>query len=95
VKVDLDDLEFFTKRAFAESVSAENWQDYCRATNPETMLELIYEIRRLNIRNSLLDDVSRYADSICGMLRQGGWPGKADALESRIKAVIDFDERTT
>jgi hypothetical protein len=26
------------------------------------------------------------------MLRGGGWPGKAEALESRIKAVIEFDE---
>jgi hypothetical protein len=39
----------------------------------------------------LLRNVCHYADSVCGMLRQGGWPGKAEALESRIKAVIDFD----
>jgi hypothetical protein len=39
----------------------------------------------------LLRNVCRYADSVCGMLRQGGWPGKAEALEARIKAVIDHD----
>ena len=42
-------------------------------------------------RMALLDRVCHYADSVSGMLRQGGWPGKADTLERLIKAVIDFD----
>ena|GEM_PF-2372040 len=39
----------------------------------------------------LLRNVCHYADRVCGMLRSGGWPGKAEALESRIKAVIEYD----
>jgi hypothetical protein len=30
-----------------------------------------------------------YADSMCGILRQHGYPGKAEALESRIRVVMD------
>jgi hypothetical protein len=57
-----------------------------------TILTLIAEVRALRERNQLTQNVVRYADSVCGMLRGGGWPGKAEALESRIKAVIEFDE---
>ncbi|HVM91378.1 MAG TPA: hypothetical protein VMT67_01130 [Terriglobales bacterium] len=56
---------------------------------------LIAEVRALRDRNQLTQNVVLYADSVCGMLRQGGWPGKAEALESRIKDVIDFDKENT
>lgn len=71
-------------------------QNYDDVSQPETLLSIIAEVRRLRDLDTkevaLLRDVLYYADSVCGMLRQGGWPGKAEALESRIKAVIDFDK---
>lgn len=39
----------------------------------------------------LLEQVAHYADLCCAFLRDGGYAGKADALASRIKAVIDLD----
>jgi hypothetical protein len=71
--------------------NAEN-EAYALAANPASILELVAEVRALRERNQLTQNVVRYADSVCGMLRGGGWPGKAEALESRIKAVIEFDE---
>lgn len=71
-------------------------REYLEGVTPETVLALIAEVRALRERETeeiaLLRDVCHCADSVCGMLRQGGWPGKAEALESRIKAVIDFDK---
>ena len=39
----------------------------------------------------LLEQVAHYADLCCAFLRDAGYVGKADALTSRIKAVIDLD----
>lgn len=39
----------------------------------------------------LLEQVAHYADLCCAFLRDAGYAGKADALTSRIKAVIDLD----
>ena len=64
---------------------------FAEACKPKSILELCAEVRRLRQRETLLFQVATYADSVCGLLRQGGLPGKAEALESRIKAVIDFD----
>lgn len=63
-----------------------------RELTPANILALIAEVRALRERNRLAQNAILYADSVCGMLRQGGWHGKAEALESRIKAVIDFDK---
>ena len=49
---------------------------------------LTEENERLTRERDALEQVARYADSVCGMLRQGGWPGKAEALEERIRAAI-------
>jgi ribosomal protein L16 Arg81 hydroxylase len=54
--------------------------------------EMNQEVVRLREKSRLMDNACCYADSLIGMLRQGGWSGKADALEARIKAVIDFDK---
>ena len=69
--------------------------EYCAAANPATILALIAEVRASRDRNKLAQNVVLYADSVCGMLRQGDWPGKAEALERHIKAVIDFDKENT
>jgi hypothetical protein len=93
--ISLDVLEALAINASVEDgPSVRDWQDYCRVTGPAYILDLIAEVRRLRARSALADSVSHYADSVCGMLRQGGWPGKAEALESRIKAVIDFDKES-
>jgi hypothetical protein len=65
---------------------------FVAAANPAAILELCAEVRRLRELARLQSETVRYADSVCGMLRSGGWPGKAEALEARIKAVIKFDE---
>lgn len=49
---------------------------------------LTEENARLTRERDALEQVSRYADSVCGMLREGGWPGKAEALEERIRVAI-------
>lgn len=67
-------------------------QEFIATANPTEILGLVAEVRRLRERDALLFNVCHYADSVCGMLRQGGWPGKAEALGMRIKAVIDFDK---
>ncbi|MGY6271053.1 hypothetical protein ACXIUT_15280 [Achromobacter denitrificans] len=46
---------------------------------------------RLARKVELLEQVAHYADLCCAFLRDGGYAGKADALASRIKAVIDLD----
>lgn len=90
MKVSLDELEQCAKSVSTEDPSELDWQRYLRVTGPAYVSDMVEEIRRLRQRETLLFQVATYADSVCGMLRQGGWPGKAEALESRIKAVIDF-----
>jgi hypothetical protein len=80
--IDIDELERIAK-------AGDPWG---YAATPKNILELVAEVRRLRERDALLFSVCVYADSVCGMLRQGGWPGKAEALEGRIKAVIEFDK---
>jgi hypothetical protein len=59
---------------------------YCR---DETIRLQDAEIARLKARAELMLDVVWYADGVVGMLRHSGYPGKAEALSSRIKAVFD------
>lgn len=90
--IDLDALEALAKAAQGNGMTIDDAAAFCDATTPAAILELCAEVRALRERERLLDSVCHYADSVCGMLRQGGWPGKAEALESRLKAVIDFDK---
>lgn len=89
--IDIDQLETLAKAAQGNGMTIDDAAAFCDATTPAAILELCAEVRRLRQRETLLFQVATYADSVCGLLRQGGLPGKAEALESRIKAVIDFD----
>ncbi|MDR6421303.1 hypothetical protein J2801_003591 [Paraburkholderia phenoliruptrix] len=79
--IDIDEIERIAK-------AGDPWG---YAATPANVLALIAEVRALRERNRIAQEVVWYADSVCGMLRQGGWAGKAEALENRIKAVIVFD----
>lgn len=48
---------------------------------------------RLIRKTEILAQVAHYADLCCAFLREAGYEGKADALASRIKSVIDFDDQ--
>lgn len=78
---------------YQEPASDGEWVKAKDAINRDAVLNAqirTLEVQLKDTRAELdaLEQVSRYADSVCDMLRQGGWPGKAEALEQRIRAAI-------
>jgi hypothetical protein len=74
------DLEF--RRSLAETCAR-----YVGFGDPQMPIEPNLLLALLDY-TAALERVSHYADSTCGMLKEGGWFGKAEALELQIAEAI-------